>query len=393
MKLLLVLSLVLLASCSDKRGAGKGAASETTNGSIAGIFVDAKGTGVARVRVELRDPLALDAEVIDFDSTDTRGQYLLEAEKGGRYLVVALSEDMGASFWVTLAPSDTTQEQGKTRMDSLGYMRGKLSGNLNDLTELRVYVAGLGLSGPVAEDSSFEIPHAPRGEFVVQVRRENSDSVVAEEMCVVDENCEISIPLQKMVLVDDFEGKEGYSQLQTLLDGAWWGMWNDTGATVEENKVWVNTEGRSTDSTAYNGRSLHAQLHVGIPFENRPEIHRSAGVLIKIGGIEAVDSNSVYYLMRDVDSIVFWAKGKGTFTVGINARSGSALHTFEDTLVLDSAWQRIALARDQFKTSGGLDWSESEMRELVWKTSDSLADLWLDEIQIIGIGISDLLRR
>lgn len=393
MKRLLMLGIIFLVSCSDERGAGKGAASETTNGSLAGNFVDAKGTGVARVRVELRDPLALEGNPIDVDSTDELGQYMLEAEQGGRYLVVAQGSELGASFWVTLTEADTVKEQGKNRMDSLGYMRGKLSGNLNDLTELRVYVAGLGLSGPVAEDSSFEIPHAPRGEFVVQVRRENSDSVVAEEMCVVDENCEISILLQKMVLIDDFEGREGYSQLQTLLDGAWWGMWNDTGVTVEENKVWVNTEGRSTDSTAYNGRSLHAQLHVGAPFEDRPDIRRSAGVLIKIGGIEAVDSNLVYYPMRDVDSIVFWAKGKGTFTVGINARSGSTLNTFLDTLVLDSAWQRIALASDQFKESGGLVWSESEMRELVWKTSDTLADLWLDEIQIIGIGISDLLRR
>lgn len=93
---------------------------------------------------------------------------------------------------------------------------------------------------------------------------------------------------------------------------------------------------------------------------------------------------------RIADSSRTWAGLSGLY-LDSAARLGRSLRV--PMLVGESLPGRPDLVRSAGLVSPeALDWRTSVSRELQWTTRDSGADLWLDDIELAGVSISDFLQ-
>lgn len=386
------LAAILGLGCAD-RVAGKGVASETTNGiELSGILRDSASRPVAGRLVELRDPL-MDRTVAD-TRTDSAGFWTVLAPSPARYLLRTTGDSVGAMSWITVGPRErqTAPELVESR---LRVLRGRIASSSVAPVGLQVRLPGSGKTGIVGYDSSFALSGLPEGSHLATFHDAATGTTVGEAVFSTWNTLAARLSPDRRLRLDDFEGNQGESRLQPVLDGAWWGRWNDTSRIADSARTWAGVIGLYLDSSARLGRSLRVPMLVGDPIPGRPDLVRSAGLVIKVGGLENLDSASVWHSLAQVDSIVFWAKGTGTIQVRVKSRSGanpSLVGHFQTEIVLTSTWARYAFAPSQLPSPEGLDWRSSRARELQWITRDATADLWLDDIELAGVGLSDFLR-
>jgi hypothetical protein len=311
----------------------------------------------------------------------------------GRFLVWSASGTAGVQAWVSVGdrPSQMIGVLAQTAMHPLSGRVGGLSG----AGTLVARLPGLGLETVVAADSSWSFPAVPVGAHLVRVES-STLGLVGEGVASVWKSDTIALDPVPSVLLDAFEGPEGQSLLQPILDGAWWGRWNDTSMLADSSRTWAGTSGLSTVSTSWSGRSLRVPLLVGDTIPARPDLQRSAGLQLKLGGDEAIDSASVWHDLSIIDSIVFLAKGTGSLTFQIKARLRGASATtgwLKAAFVLTPTWSRFVFRPSDFQSVEGLSWSNAQARDILWVARDSVADLWLDDIRLHGPRLTDLLRR
>lgn len=389
--LLGLLAAALVAGCAD-RVAGKGVASETTNGiEISGVLRDSLARPVAGRLVELRDP-SRDRTVAG-TRTDSLGAWTLLAPSPARWLLRAGDESTGVVAWVTVgtAPRQAAPALVETR---LGILRGRISSSAVDPAGLVVRLPGTGRTGIVGSDSTFAIPGLPQGWHLATFHEAASGASAGEATFSTWVSRAVRLSPDRRVVLDDFEGNQGEGRLQPVLDGAWWGRWNDTSRIADSARTWAGVAGLYIDSSAREGRSLRVPMRVGDSIPGRPDLVRSAGLVLKLGGDEGLDSASVWHSLERVDSVVFWAKGTGTILLKVKARASSSGGTtghFQVQFALSPTWKRHAWAPADLPSPEGLSWRTSVAREIQWTTREPSADLWIDDLELVGVVLSDFL--
>lgn len=394
---------IALWGCGDGASAGKGSAGETTNGIwISGRISRPDGTPAARVQVELADPTS--PLVFQRTTTDDSGAYSLEAPGSGRYVVRGSVDTLAAVQWVSVGESPR-QQVAILKIDGPARLTGKLIECPGDLSKLKVRLPGLAREATVGTDSVWRVTGVDAGWHLVQVvgpSGENLGEMVAStyapdpggNIATTDKANLLAARARVATLLDDFDADEGQGRLTKLLDGAWWGRWNDTSMNFDSARTWAGTSGLSTTSGAWKGKSLHATMRVGAAIATHPTLVRSAGLQLKIGGREDLDPQSIWFPLSRVDSVVFMAKGSGTVEFRLRSRSRqnpSTTGSFRKTVVLTSDWTRHAIAASAFTADAGLEWKTSQAKDLHWVASAPLTELWLDDIEFTGIRPSDLL--
>lgn len=99
--------------------------------------------------------------------------------------------------------------------------------------------------------------------------------------------------------------------------------------------------------------------------------------------------------LRSVDSIVFWARGKGAARASLERAGAGTQVVAWRAFPLDSSWQRIRILPGEFDTLGrkgdGVLWSQvrdSATHLSFWMQGDG--ELWIDDPRIFGIDREDL---
>lgn len=396
-------AMLVSMGCADERLAGKGAASETTNGIVLeGRLLGPDGSGAARTMVELSAPES--DSVFSRDVTDDSGSYSLRAPGPGRFVVRTVAESLGISRWLSVGAT-ARQVVEPLKQSKLRRLSGRVVLHGTDLPApefLVVRVPGTGRLARVRQNLTWVVDSIPEGWHLVRVV-DSSGSVLGEAMASTYDQlsldstggCLVAVSRRVSTLLDDFEADEGQGRLVRLLDGSWWGRWNDTGATYDNARTWAGTTGLATADSAWSGRSLLADMRVGSAISGHPELVRSAGLQLKIGGREDLDSQSVWFPLARFDSVVFMAKGNSTVALHLVARSRldhSLKGNFRIEFQPTSEWRRFAFAPSQFQADSGLAWDASDIRELRWVVRQS-ARLRLDDIELVGVRPSQLLRR
>lgn len=400
---LFLAALVAFLGCADERLAGKGAASETTNGIVLeGRLLGPDGSGAARAVVVLSAPES--DSVFSRDVTDDSGSYSLRAPGPGRFVVRTVSDSLGISRWLSVGRlgRQVVEPLKQSRLHRLGGTIVPRDSGLPAPEFLVVRVPGTGRLARVRQNLTWVFDGVPEGWHLVRVV-DSSGRVLGEAMASTYDQlsldstggCLVDVSERAATLLDDFEADEGQGRLTRLLDGSWWGRWNDTSAIYDSARTWAGTTGLATADSAWSGRSLVADMRVGSPISGHPELVRSAGLQLKIGGREDLDSQSVWFDLARFDSVVFMAKGNSTVALHLVARSRhdrSLKGNFRIEFQPTSEWRRFAFAPDHFLADSGLAWDASDIRELRWVVRQS-ARLRLDDIELVGVRPSQLLRR
>lgn len=396
-------AMLVSMGCADERLAGKGAASETTNGIVLeGRLLGPDGSAAARTMVELSAPES--DSVFSRDVTDDSGSYSLRAPGPGRFVVRTVSDSLGISRWLSVGAT-ARQVVEPLKQSKLRRLSGRVILQGMDLPApefLVVRVPGTGRLARVRQNLTWVVDGVPEGWHLVRVV-DSSGSVLGEAMASTYDQlsldstggCLVAVSRRVSTLLDDFEADEGQGRLTRLLDGSWWGRWNDTSALYDSARTWAGTTGLATTDSAWSGRSLVADMRVGAPISGHLELVRSAGLQLKIGGREDLDSQSVWFPLARFDSVVFMAKGNSTVALHLVARSRldrSLKGNFRIEFQPTSEWRRFAFAPSQFQADSGLAWDASDIRELRWVVRQS-ARLRLDDIELVGVRPSQLLRR
>jgi len=379
---------LLLAACASEDLAGRGVAGETTNGiRVRGTVQDSAGAALSGAQVRLVEPLT--ARSLDSGIADGNGSWELEAPAVGRYVVTARRDSVSVLQWVSLGAGSQTAAAMSVAKGKL--LTGSVTGGISP-AGLTISLPSLGLTGIVQSDSSWSMPGVPAGWHLVRVSEPSG--VLGEAMVSTWKPEAVRLSRLPRTLLDDFDGDEGQGRLTRLLDGAWWGRWNDTSANLDSARTWAGTPGLATDSSAFLGKSLRVTMKVGAPLVADPTRVRSAGLVLKVGGREDLDSASVWHPLGPVDSVVFQCKGTGTVEFQLKARDAAthAIGLFRKSIVLDSAWTRVALVPADFQAPSGLSWSTAQLRELYWVAATD-AELWLDEVELTGVRPTELLVR
>lgn len=395
--------LLVFLGCAEERLAGKGAASETTNGIVLeGRLFGPDGSAAARVAVALSDP-ATDS-VFSQVLTDDSGTYSLQAPRPGRFVVRTSTESLGISSWLSVG-SAGRQSVEPLKQAKLRRLSGRvvLQGDgLPSASALVVRVPGVRGVARVRQNLTWVFDSVPEGWHLVRVV-DSSGRIFGEAMASTYDQlsldstggCMVAVSEQAATVLDDFEADEGQGRLVKILDGAWWGRWNDTSALYDSARTWTGTAGLTTAESAWSGKSIKAEMLVGSAIPGHPELNRSAGLQLKIGGREDLDSQSVWYDLSRIDSIVFMAKGNSAMELHLVARSKSD-PSRKGNLRVDfqpfGQWQRFAFAPTQFQADSNLAGSAVQIRELRWIVRKS-AQVWLDDIELVGVRPSQLLRR
>lgn len=396
-------ALLAFVGCADERLAGKGAASETTNGVVLeGRLFGPDGSAAARVAVVLSAPET--DSVFSQDLTDDSGAYSLRAPRPGRFVVRTVTESLGISSWLSVG-STGRQMVEPLKQSKLRRLSGRVvlqGSGLPSAASLVVRVPGVHGVARVRQNQTWVVDSVPEGWHLVRVI-DSSGRVLGEAMASTYDQlsldstggCLVAVSQRVATLLDDFEADEGQGRLTRLLDGSWWGRWNDTSTLYDSARTWAGTTGLAIADSAWSGKSIRAEMLVGSPIPGHPELNRSAGLQLKIGGREDLDSQSVWFDLARFDSIVFMAKGNSSVELHLAARSKSdpsRKGNFRIDFQPTSQWQRFAFAPNQFQADSGLVWNAVRIRELRWIVRKS-ARLWLDDIELVGVRPSQLLRR
>lgn len=194
------------------------------------------------------------------------------------------------------------------------------------------------------------------------------------------------------LLVEDFEDSlSQFTRLHRFNGGShWWTAFDSLVETqtknLAEHRTWV---GESF------GRALHIDLIPSDGAENPKAM---------IGFNWGHDSSwpepgEIYRNLSAADTLFFDAKGSGTLRVQFVCRAEDLLKNsaFETKISLDSVWQKFRLPIEKFEAKSGssLDatrtWDEvSEHCKATVFAADGAVELWLDNIEIGGVRLSDI---
>ena len=203
------------------------------------------------------------------------------------------------------------------------------------------------------------------------------------------------------ILVDDFEDGDNQTLLGAQIGGGYWYGYTDKNDNGNSTITPDVTEPGSfsdaiSDDAGYNGKGVHVTFNLGDAIQ-----YPYAAIGFNIG------EEGEYYDLSKMESFEFWAKGSGEIYVCFKTYATDNTGTWGDMiydLVLPSTWTKIIITPNDIVPE---PWSEDESEGYTW-SSDGVGnkvtaihfkakgnagdqiDLYLDEINLLGVTIEDL---
>lgn len=194
------------------------------------------------------------------------------------------------------------------------------------------------------------------------------------------------------LLVEDFEEDSPFTRLHRFNGGSHWWMAFDSLAAE-------NLEGTLAEHREYVGEDFGHALHIDlIPTKGATDSKAMIG--FNWGRPSSwPDTWEVYRDLSAADTLFFDAKGNGTLRVQFVCRDRELISNaaFETKIRLDSDWKKFRLPISGFVAKSGselnsaLSWKEvnAHCKATVF-AADGTVELWLDNIEIGGVRLSDI---
>jgi hypothetical protein len=189
------------------------------------------------------------------------------------------------------------------------------------------------------------------------------------------------------VLLDDFEDQIDANRFHALSGSGWWYMSSDSNSQI----IPSNPRAAFVASTEsfQQGQSFHVRFAIDSSVAGK-----FALCGFDLGESRLTHPSTASYDLSGVDSISFWAKGKGSMQLQMNGLLPltSQIAQISVAFSLDSIWTRHVIRPAQMKPlRGTTTWQELApyTNSFNWMSTGE-ADFWLDQIQLHGISDSEL---
>lgn len=365
MKRLVLAGLVgLLAGCaSDSSVAGGGGFGGET---LSGVVVGASGKGVSGASVRLRASGSLEATALREGTTDGTGRFRLELPAGlALRLEVAGAE--GTDSVKALVDLDPGQAPGRILAEVPAPRGVRVRDALGNPVSATLLAYGLGRSVATDDSGRADLAGWPNAGLWVRAAPKQG---APQDLFVPASGGDLV--LGSGWLLDDFEGGESRTRLSSLIGGGWWYV-TSLGADSQTARDIASM--RDT-SDAHSGK---ASLHAGFAFSTDAPRFGLVGFHFGLTEADPVDLSAL-------DSLEFWAKGRGAIRVEFVADTGGGVTSHAHTIQPDSSWKRFVIPAAVLQPiDAGRKWSVDSKRVrflqfIVFRT----ADFRLDDLRYHG---------
>ena len=367
-----------LSACSETKTAGGGPSGTEAGNAITAQILTAEKSPAALAKVRLMDSEALGDEKAYSAEADKNGNVTIEGVEDGDYTLEA--KLAGEALQIPVQVNGASVDLGKDRLKKTATVSGSVGDkSLKGVVKVR----GLEHSDKV-KDGNFTLDSLPEGVlslvFIPDVEDVDTTStylkVLAGESTVSGTFADES----RALLLEDFQDSNYQNRFMPArtYDGGWW--YFDFSADNVTPDFVIGENHLFTLANEDGNISAHVAAHLGDIIKDSTRVAHWPWATM---GVERGKSDKA--LCNDissVDSVAFRIKGIGSVVFNIIDSNLKPDHQklIQSEYGLDSVWVRVSVPlpadKEAFKCVNQLAWD--------FKTIDGYAEVWLDDVELIG---------
>jgi hypothetical protein len=367
-----------LSACSETKTAGGGPSGTEAGNAITAQILTAEKSPAALAKVRLMDSEALGDEKAYSAEADKNGNVTIEGVEDGDYTLEA--KLAGEALQIPVQVKGASVDLGKDRLKKTATVSGSVGDkSLKGVVKVR----GLEHSAKV-KDGNFTLDSLPEGVlslvFIPDVEDVDTSStylkVLAGESTVSGSFADES----RALLLEDFQDSNYQNRFMPArtYDGGWW--YFDFSADNVTPDFVIGENHLFTLANEDGNISAHVAAHFGDIIKDSTGVAHWpwATMGVELGKSDKALCNDI----SSVDSVAFRIKGIGSVVFNIIDSNLKPDHQklIQSEYGLDSVWVRVSVPlpadKEAFKCVNQLAWD--------FKTIDGYAEVWLDDVELIG---------
>ena len=367
-----------LSACSETKTAGGGPSGTEAGNAITAQILTAEKSPAALAKVRLMDSEALGDEKAYSAEADKNGNVTIEGVEDGDYTLEA--KLAGEALQIPVQVKGASVDLGKDRLKKTATVSGSVGDkSLKGVVKVR----GLEHSAKV-KDGNFTLDSLPEGVlslvFIPDVEDVDTSStylkVLAGESTVSGTFADES----RALLLEDFQDSNYQNRFMPArtYDGGWW--YFDFSADNVTPDFVIGENHLFTLANEDGNISAHVAAHFGDIIKDSTGVAHWpwATMGVELGKSDKALCNDI----SSVDSVAFRIKGIGSVVFNIIDSNLKPDHQklIQSEYGLDSVWVRVSVPlpadKAAFKCVNQLAWD--------FKTIDGYAEVWLDDVELIG---------
>ena len=367
-----------LSACSETKTAGGGPSGTEAGNAITAQILTAEKSPAALAKVRLMDSEALGDEKAYSAEADKNGNVTIEGVEDGDYTLEA--KLAGEALQIPVQVNGASVDLGKDRLKKTATVSGSVGDkSLKGVVKVR----GLEHSAKV-KDGNFTLDSLPEGVlslvFIPDVEDVDTSStylkVLAGESTVSGTFADES----RALLLEDFQDSNYQNRFMPArtYDGGWW--YFDFSADNVTPDFVIGENHLFTLANEDGNISAHVAAHFGDIIKDSTGVAHWpwATMGVELGKSDKALCNDI----SSVDSVAFRIKGIGSVVFSIVDSNLKPDHQklIQSEYGLDSVWVRVSVPlpadKAAFKCVNQLAWD--------FKTIDGYAEVWLDDVELIG---------
>jgi len=355
--------LGLLGSCaSDSSVAGGGGFGGET---LSGVVVGTSGKGVAEAAVRLRASGSLETTALREGRTDSTGRFRIELPSGLALRLEVAGQD-GTDSVRALVDLEPGQSPGRILAETSVSRLVQLRGGAGAALPGRIQAYGLGRQVETDDSGRADLGSWPKADLWAKVTTRSGES----RDLFVPSGAVGKLAVEPGWLLDDFEGPETRTRLGLLTGGGWWYVASVKADTPSTRDIATMKDA----SDAHAGSSLHAVFT--LPASGG---YGLAGFHFGLTEAQTVD-------LSGLDSLVFWAKGRGSVRVELVADTGGGVTSHFLVVQPTANWQRFVVPASKLSPiDAGRTWAvDSKRVRFLQFIVFASADFRLDDLRYYG---------
>ena len=365
-----------LSACGETKTAGGGPSGTEAGNAITAQIITADKTPAALAKVRLMDSEGLDVEKAYSAEADKKGVVTIEGVADGEYTLEANLEGEALQMLVNVSGSNV--DLGKDQLKKMAAVSGTVGDSANGVVKVR----GLGHSAKVV-DGVFTLDSLPEGAlslvFISDIDDRDTSSTYLKVVAGEKTESSTFANESRALLLEDFQDSNYQNRFMPArtYDGGWW--YFDFAENVTPDFV-IGENHLFTLANENGNISAHVAAHFGYATEDSAgnAISAWATMGVELGKSDKALCNDI----SSVDSVAFRIKGIGSIVFNIIDSNLEPAHQklIQFEYGLENEWVRVSVPlngdKGAFKCVNQLAWD--------FKTINGYAEVWLDDVELIG---------
>jgi hypothetical protein len=405
MNYLLLLVSLLFFFCNQSPLSGNGTGTDIGEAKVYGnaLFRDSTTADNVHVTIRKQDyvPFSIPVQKQIKTISGKDGTFTINQLSNGYYLVELRSQDsLCAIKRFHISDIDTIVNIGDIILDSMITYNGAVLNNERPAVGADLLVLGMDQKITINENGLFTL-RLPSGEQLFRIT--TSDQSIQSDVPFSYQQSgktirTFDVPTTQF---EDFGDFDGCNNLSGLLGGGGWFSYTDKSNGGNSTVLPTSSPGLidaiDTSSEALQGGSLHCTFNIDTTFTNPYAL-----IGCDISNSKDANDSKSWFDFSKMTALTFMAKGSGTIYLQLTCKpiiAPDVYTVYEIPVALSTQWQKHTILPSEIPAA----FASTATQVLSWKSGSSAVsninfiakkptDLWLDDITVEGLEVTDFLK-